>query len=188
MKLNEKIRLKRKELGLTLQDLYDLQVQEFGPAEAISYRTLVRIENGESFKFSNIVKICQSLGLTLTELLDDTELADNMIIRGNNRIDSYTYNDKAIAEVITSPSMSFLATEVILDPGGATITEQCPNDQKYQKLIYILEGALTCIINNDQFLTKRKDSLSINASLPHKFTNTTKKRCKFLVFQDPKYF
>ena len=188
MKLNQKIRLKRKELGLTLHDLYDLQAREFGAKEAISYRTLMRIEQGENFKFGNINKICQSLGITLTEMLEDTDLADNMIIRGNQRLDSFTYNDKAVAQVINSPSMSFLATEVTLDPGGETHTEKCPDEDKYEKLIYVLEGTLICVINNVEFKVKRKDSVSINASLPHKFKNETNKKCRYIAIQNPKYF
>ena len=74
MKVYEKIRKLREDLGLTIQEVRDRCVSIFGSKEAMSYRTLQRIERGHVAKFSSILKICFALGVPLEDLLKDTEL------------------------------------------------------------------------------------------------------------------
>jgi transcriptional regulator with XRE-family HTH domain len=127
MKIHEKIRKLREELGLTIQEVRDRCITIFGSKKTMSYRTLQRIERGQISKFSSILKICCALGIPLQELLKDTELEQRLVIRKKERLDEYTYNEKAFASVISSPSRSFLALELMLEPGGKTLagTKSC---------------------------------------------------------------
>lgn len=188
MKLHEKIRKMREDSGLTIQEIRDRCVNIFGAEKALSYRTIQRIERGSISKFSTILKICCALGVSLEELLKDTEMEQSLVIRKKERIDEYTYNEKVHASVVSSPSRSFLALELTLSPKGKTQIEQSPSDSNYEKWIYVIEGELTCYVGNEDYLLKSKDSISFNSSIPHHLENNGKKTCLCTVLQNPKHF
>jgi quercetin dioxygenase-like cupin family protein len=188
MKLHEKIKKIRENLGLSIPDVSNNIIKVFGDQKAISYRTIYRIENGHIAKFSSVLKICCALGVTLEELLKDTELEDRLVIRKNERIDEYTYSEKVHASVISSPTRSFLALELTLDPGGKTQIKQSPLDGHFEKLIYVIEGELTCFVGEEKHVLKSKDSLSFNSAIAHHLENNGKKTCLCTVLQNPKHF
>ena len=175
-------------MGLTIQDVYDRGSMIFGPQKALSYRTLQRIEKGQLSKFSSVLKICCALGITLEELIKDTELKDRMVIRKNERLDEYTYNDKVYASITSCPSRSFLALELTLKPGGTTMVEQSQPDKSFEKWIYVVEGELTCHIGEETFVLKKKDTISFNSSIRHYLKNHSSKKCLCNVIQNPKHF
>ena len=73
MRLHEKIKKLRKEKNLRIRDLHNKLKELFG-AEALSYRTLLRIEKGDTVgRGSSLYQICLGLGLTLKELKEGTE-------------------------------------------------------------------------------------------------------------------
>ena len=188
MKLYEKIKKIREDLGLTIQDVHDRGITIFGSKKAMSYRTLQRIEKGQLAKFSSVLKICCALGITLEELIKDTELEDRMVIRKNERLDEYTYNDKVYASITSCPSRSFLALEMTLKSGGKTMVEQSPESKSFEKWIYVVEGELTCTIGKEKFILKKKDTVSFNSSIQHYFENTSSKKCICTIIQNPKHF
>ena len=186
MKLHEKIKKMREDLGLTIQEVYDRCVTVFGD-KAISYRTLQRIERGKISKFSSILKICCALGVSLEEMLQGTELEQSLVIRKKERLDEYTYNEKVHASVVSSPSRSFLALELTLEPKGKTQIEKSP-EGNFEKWIFVIEGELTCYFKDEKHLLKSKDSISFNSSIPHHLENNGKKTCICAVLQNPKHF
>ena len=186
MKLHEKIKKMREDLGLTIQEVYDRCVTVFGD-KAISYRTLQRIERGKISKFSSILKICCALGVSLEEMLQGTELEQSLVIRKKERLDEYTYNEKVHASVVSSPSRSFLALELTLEPKGKTQIEKSP-EGNFEKWIFVIEGELTCYFKDEKHLLKSKDSISFNSSIPHHLENNGKKTCICTVLQNPKHF
>ncbi|MEW5896029.1 MAG: cupin domain-containing protein [Candidatus Omnitrophota bacterium] len=188
MKLYEKIKKIREDMGLTIQDVHDRGITIFGPKKALSYRTLQRIEKGQLSKFSSVLKICCALGITLEKLIEETELEDRMVIRKNERLDEYTYNDKVFASITSCPSRSFLAMELTLEPGGTTMIEQSPEHQSFEKWIYVVEGELTCHLGEETFLLKKKDAISFNSSIRHRFENLSGKKCVCAMVQNPKHF
>ena len=188
MKLYEKIRKTREDFGLTLQEVHDRCVSIFGREKSMSYRTLQRIERGQIAKFSSILKICFALGVPLEELLKDTELEQRLIIKKKERLDEYTYNEKAQASVISSPLRRFLALELNLDPLGKSILEQSPKKGIFEKWLYVVEGQLTCHLGDEQFILTSKDTISFDSSIPHYFENKGRKKCICVVVQNPKHF
>ena len=188
LKLYEKIKKTREDLGLTLQDVFNRGVEIFGKKKAMSYRTLQRIEDGYMAKFSSALKICCALGIPLNKLIENTELEQRMVIRKKERLDEYTYNDKAYAHVISSPNRSFLSLELVLEPTGKTALEQSPDDKLYEKWIYVTSGEVICNMGQERFNLKTGDSISFNSSLPHYLENVTPKKCVCIVVQNPKYF
>lgn len=188
MKIHEKIKNIREDLGLTIQEVHDRCVSIFGRKEAMSYRTFLRIERGQVAKFTSILKICYALGVPLSELLKDTELEQRLVIRKKERIDEYTYSEKVHANVISSPSRSFLALELNLEPNGKTALERSPKKGFFEKWIYVVEGQLTCHLGDETFVLTTKDTISFDSSVAHYFENRTKKKCICVLIQNPKYF
>lgn len=188
MKLNERIKQIREELEMSLQDVYMRGESIFGKKNTLSYRTLQRIEKGHIAKFSSVLKICYALGIPLEKALKNTDLEQRLVIRRNERLDEYTYNEKAHASVLNSPSCSFLAVEMALKPKGKTPTEQTPPDKKFEKWIYVISGSLVCHLGNEKFRLNRKDSISFASALPHSFENTDKKPCLCIIVQNPRTF
>jgi transcriptional regulator with XRE-family HTH domain len=188
MRIYEKIKKIREDLGLTIQEVHDRCVSIFGRKEAMSYRTFLRIENGQVAKFSSILKICCALGVPLGELLKDTELEKRLAIKKKDRIDEYTYSEKVHASVVSSPSRSFLALELNLEPKGKTTLEQSPKESIFEKWIYVVEGQLICHLGGETFILTAKDTISFDSSMPHYFENKQKKKCICVLIQNPKYF
>jgi quercetin dioxygenase-like cupin family protein len=187
MKIHEKIKLIREGLKLNLHDVFERGVHIFGE-KALSYRTLHRIENGQIAKFSSILKICCALGVPLENLIKDTQLENRMVIRNNERLDEYTYNDKVQASVLSSPSRSFLSLELSLAPKGKTPWEHSPSEGKYEKWIYVIRGKLTCYLGEEKFVLDKADSISFDSATPHCFENTASKTCQTIVVVNPKHF
>lgn len=188
MKLHLKIKKTRNDMGMTLQEVYNRGVAAFGAKQALSYKTLQRIEKGQIAKFSSVLKICDAMEIPLEEMIKDTELEQRLVIRKKERLDEFTYNEKVRASVISSPSRSFLALELILEPSGKTAVEQSPADGKYEKWIYVVEGELTCVLDEERFTLTSKDTISFDSTAPHFFENKGKKKCICTVVINPKYF
>lgn len=189
MKLHEKIRQIRKGLGLTLKDVHEILLNNLGPNEVLSYRTLLRMENGKISKFSNVLKICAALGITLNELLKDTEFEQKLVIRQDQKYNRYYYNDKAFTDVLSTPEINFLASELTLEPTGKTLIEQSPTGQeKFQKWIHVKKGKLTLIIKDETYNLDEGDNISFDSTIPHRLENNTERKCICIVVQNPKHF
>lgn len=196
MKLYEKIRhIRRDVLKLSLKDFHKKLVEIFGD-KALTYYSLCRLEKGyrEDIRIRSLYQICTGLGVSLKELKEGTEDEESRIVkiikeadRANNR---YVYNEKAIAEILSSRDLRFLAMELELLPASATKEEQDPVDvNRFEKLIIMLQGEILCYIGGEKHLIKKGDTLSFASNTPHHFENpskTIKARC--IIIQNPKSY
>ena len=133
------------------------------------------------------MQIRHALGVSIEELLKDTDLEQKLIIKKNERINEYTYNEKASASIVNSPNSDFLMLELDLEYKGKTIAEKAVNDgRKIQKWIYVIQGTLNCFIDEEEHVLKSKDTLTFNSTIPHYFYNKYKKKCICLIGQFPK--
>src|SRR4030042_1348663 len=117
MKLHEKLRLIREQKNLPLKELYDKIREIFADKTAFTYRTLQRIQAGQSDgKGVSLYQISTALGITLKELKEGTdadELAVAECVRKGKAKGSYIYNKAAIAEILTAPQTEFIALELL---------------------------------------------------------------------------
>ena len=186
MKHYEKIKNIRKELNLTIREVYERGVAILGPQKAISLSTINRIEAGQPHKFSSMVTLCFILGIPLKELFKGTEFEECLIIRKKERTGGYAFNEKASSTIVNNPNQNFLAQEFLLLPGGQTSLDRAPeNKGKYEKMVYVANGQLICVLENQENILKGGDTISFNSTKPHYFKNTSKKKCKFLTVENP---
>lgn len=189
MKTHEKLKQMLKDAGITLKDLHERQQLLFPPKACLSLYAYRKILNGESSpRFSTLLKLCQLLEVSLLELIEDTDFSDIFLIRKGHRPDSFTYNDKVSADIVTSPACPFISMELVIKPGGVTNLEKSPSDKKYEKSVYVMEGRLKLFIDNVEYNLQRKDSVTFNSSKPHYFQNAHSRKCACLVTLFPKHF
>lgn len=189
MELYEKIKEIRQEKKLSREDLYKKLNEIFGE-RTIKPNTIWRIESGlTSARASSLHQICVGLGVSLKDVLAETPaatLAD--FIKSGKRLDQFSYNDKARAEILSSANLPFLAQELILLPGGITNIEEDPIEVgKFKKWVYCLSGKATCIVGTEKHTLNKGDCLSFESTIPHHFENTSTKKCRCIIIQNPRY-
>ena len=189
IKTHEKIKQLMDDAGITLQDLYRRQDALFPKKEWVSVTGFRKIISGESTpRFSTLLKICQLLEVSLLELIENTEFDDIFLMRQRHRLDSFTYNTKAQADILTSPACSYMTMELTIEPGGKTNIERSPDNKKYEKFVYVMTGRLRLNIADEDYTLLRKDSITFNSSKEHYFENVHSRTCTCLVTISPKHF
>ncbi len=196
MKLYEKIRhVRQNVLKISLKDFHKKLTAIFGD-NTLSYYTLCRLEKGhsEDIRLKSLYQICTGLGVSLKELRDGTEEEESKIVnimraadRVNNR---YYYNERAIAEILSSRNVKFLAMELELLRGGATKEEEDPVDvNRFEKLVIVLQGEILCRVGSERHLIKKGDTLSFASNIPHHFENpSTAVKARCIIIQNPKSY
>lgn len=197
MKLHEKIRSIRKNVTkLSLKEFHEKLVEIFGD-RALTYHSLCRVEKGkrDSIRLRSLYQISTGLGVSLKELIEGTDKEESRIVsimrrkdRSNNE---YIYSGKAIAEILSPRSISFLAMELVLQPSGTTREEQDPGEEstRFEKLVVMLQGEIYVYVGEESHLIKKGDSLSFASSLTHHFENRSqhlKARC--IIVQNPRSY
>jgi len=196
VKLHEKVRdLRKNSLKLSLKGFHKKLEDIFGD-RALTYYSLCRIEKGyrEAARIKSLYQICTGLGVSLKELKEGTEEEESKIVnitKSSDRADNkYIYNEKAIAEILSSKDLRFLAMELALLPGGATKEEEDPIDvNRFEKLVIILQGEIIAYVGGEQHPIKKGDSLSFASNIPHHFENPSKKvKARCIIVQNPKSY
>jgi len=178
-----------------LKDFHKKLMDIFGD-NALTYYSLCRLEKGyrEDIRLKSLYQICTGLGISLKELKEGTEREESKIvniIRNADRPDNrYIYNEKAIAEILSSRNIKFLSMELSLLPGGSTKEEEDPVDvNRFEKLVIMLQGELIAHIGSETHLIKKGDTLSFASNIPHHFENPSKKvKSRCIIVQNPKSY
>ena len=190
MELHERIKQLRQEKKMSRESLYERLKDIFGE-KAVKPNTIWRIESGlTAARASSLHQICVGLGVSLKELLGQTEPESRLvdIVKQNKRIDQYVYNQKAQAEILTPPQRSFLVQELTLSPGGQTRTEEDPIEVgKFEKWIYCVAGKVTCVVGTEKHTLNKGDCLSFQSNIPHYFENNSSRKARCLILQNPRY-
>jgi quercetin dioxygenase-like cupin family protein len=136
------------------------------------------------------MKISQLLEMPILELMEDTEFQDVFFLRRNKRFDSFMYNDKAYADIVTGPNCSFMSMELHIQPGGKTRTERSPAGKKtkYEKCVYVVSGRLRVHVGDQEYNLTQRDSITFASAQPHYFENAFSQRCIALITLSPKHF
>ncbi len=185
MKHYEKIKRIRKSLNLSMPDVYKQASAFLGQQKTVSLSTMSRIEEGKPVKLSSIVKYCSLLGITLKDLFKDTEFEERLVIRRKERAGGYGFN-QGHSYIVNNPNQLFLAQEFTLEPSAKTPSDYAlANKGKSEKWVYVVRGQLTCVILAEKFVLKGQDTISFDSTKPHYFENNSKKKCLFIVVENP---
>lgn len=186
MKHYQKLKSIRNKLKLTVQDVQERGAAILGPQKTISTATITRIEAGKPHKFSSLLKLCFILGVELKDLYKGTELEDCLLITRQDRTGGIVFDNKSSSEIINSPNQNFLAQEIVLLSGGKLPLDYAPLDEeKHEKLVYVISGQLDCFVDNQAYTLKAGHSLSFDSSKKHCFENNEQAKCKFIAIENP---
>lgn len=176
MELGKKIKLLRKEKGLTLAGVS----QKTGIAQS----TLSRIEKGQrTGTVKTHLKICEALGIRISELYVDLEKSAEEISpieTSAKEAEGFQYNEKAFAVSLAKDFFKKkLKPELLIIAAGNRAKE--PGDPSgTEKFLFCHEGLLEVIVDKTIYQLKKGSSLYFNSSLPHSFKNIGKTRAKCL--------
>lgn len=184
MGLKEEIIRIRKQKKLRIVDIHNKLRDLFGD-KSISYRTLLRIEKGETFgRDGSLYQICIALGVTLRDIkgevketVSSTDLTPRLERKGR-----FIYNEKTFAEIISGSQKSYRISELVLKYKGKTKIEQNPNGGDL--IIYTLSGKICCVLEDkDKHMVQRDDCFIFNASVPHYFENVLRRRSRCIIIE-----
>ena len=191
MKLYEKIRLIRKQKGLSLTDM-ETRLKDIFGNKALRYNTLYRIEKGlRDARIASLSQICIGLEVSLKELQEGTEaekfsLVDHITKR--DKIARYIYTQNAYAEILSKEKQPFLAVRLTLGPGVKTNLEQDPAELgHFEKWIYGVKGKITCVVGQEKIVLAKDEVISFESTIPHYFENDTPKKASCVIIQNPKH-
>ncbi|MDD5422862.1 MAG: cupin domain-containing protein [Candidatus Omnitrophica bacterium] len=196
MKLHEKIRYLRENVAkLSLKEFHEALTDIFGD-KAITYYSLCRLEKGHraEIRLKSLYQICTGLGISLKDLKEGTEEEESKIVRiisaAERHNNVYIHNENAVSEILSPRTLKFLAMELILLPGGVTRKEEDPlEENKFEKLVIVLQGKIACHVGTELHTIKKGDALSFVSSIPHYFANPSKKlKARAIIVQNPKSY
>jgi len=186
MKLGEKIKSVRKKLGLSVQEVYLKCVDIYGPLDAPSYKTLLRIEKGKQIRASSLIKISHALNMPIKEFIDYPKIdKENIVTRKDKSLFKFKINEKARFSILNCLSMEYSVAEVIIDPEGKTFDKSPDDGKRYQKTIIVNRGHITISIGNEKYRLKSGDAISFHSTNVHTIQNEGKSKCKLYVIQHP---
>lgn len=190
MQLHDKIKQLRQEKKMSREELYKRLLDIFGE-KAVKPNTIWRIESGlTSARASSLHQICIGLGVSLKEILGETEPESKLVdvVKKDKRIDQYVYNQRAQAEILTPYNRTFMVQELMLLPGGQTRTEEDPIEVgKFEKWIYCMAGKVTCVVGMEKHTLNKGDCLSFESNIPHHFENNSSRKTRCIILQNPRH-
>lgn len=170
--LGERIKRLRIEKNLTLKNISE--------KTDLSISFISQLEHGKtSATLESFKKISDALGVSPSYFFTPLETeAQSTVVRGvlndsNYEPNSFIYRD--LKGAMEDPL--FLPILVILQPGDNRGNNLI---HKGQEFLYVLEGTLTVILNDEKFTLEENDSVFLDSSKPHYWQNHTEEQVKFL--------
>jgi len=180
MLIGDKLHEIRKAKKLTLTELSD--------KSGVQLATLSRIENKKmTGTLESHLAIAKALGIDVVELYNSVirEQKQIEVSQTNKNSEVFTHNDKSSFEILTKNVLSkqMMPTLIRIEEGGTTQTEQCGVNA--EKFVFVLEGSIEAMIDQQSFKLEKHHTLYFDASLKHKFKNIGKSVAKILCISTP---
>lgn len=170
--LGERIKQLRLDKNLTLKDV--------AKRTGLSISFLSQLEhNKTSATLESFKKVSDALGVNPSYFFTTAHAeAQSTVVRGaldqvNYETNTFIYRD--LKGTMENPL--FMPILVVLHPGdnrGNNLTH------KGQEFLYVLEGTLTVILNEETFTLQPNDCIFLDSAKPHYWQNHTKEPVKFL--------
>lgn len=173
-----------------LRQARKMKLVELCQKSGVQMATLSRIEHLKmTGTIDSHMAIAKALGVELTDLYKDIVTEEQKAQMGTPRkvMDYFVHNEKAAQEILTTNVLNKKMMPVLLkiEPGGRT------NKEEYQpgteKFIFVLEGKVEVKVGKDTFILSKGNTLYLDASLEHVFTNAGKFLAKVLCVGTPAY-
>ncbi|WNS75169.1 cupin domain-containing protein [Bacillus sp. DTU_2020_1000418_1_SI_GHA_SEK_038] len=178
--LGSKIKELRKDKRLTLKQIAE--------KTNLSISFLSQLEHGKtSATLESLKKISESLDVYPSYFFSKPETKSNSNIVRNIMNENDLQENKFIYRDLSGRMERplFYPNLIILNPGdnsGKNFSHQG------QEFLYILEGILTVLIDDNEYVLKPYDCIFIDSARPHYWLNKTEKSVKFLCISSSERF
>ena len=165
----------------------DKTIQNLAEMSRVSSNMISRIERGLTIPSVEILmKLADALGLSLSYFVEEAEKGNNIVFTPAGQGEPiFFFEDKhQIASL----------TQGLRDPGFSvfvdTLEPYCDSGEggmvhTGEEFAMVLEGCLDFLIEGDEFVLNKGDSLSFKASMPHSWKNNNDKQTKVLWIVSP---
>ena len=174
-----------------LRKARNISLSELAKLSGVQIATLSRIENLKMIgTLESHMSIARALGIDLTHLYQNLAAKHASIPKDEKdtqtpATETFSYNDKASYEILTSAVLSKKMMPVVLkiETGGRTNPEQNPAGA--EKFIFVLEGAVQAFIGGKTYSLSKHNTLYFDASLKHYFVNSGKSVARIISVVTP---
>lgn len=169
--LPERLRARRKELGLTLKDL--------AARCGLSFGFISQVERGMTMpSITSLIAMAKALDTTAMQLMGQSPQTSSTTTRQGARMPfTLGSNSASYERISTRFPGSQLNCSIITEPPGRR-TEVMSHDG--DEIIFILEGALTVEVAGEVFVLEEGDSLHFDSRQPHVTMNHTDRPTRML--------
>lgn len=160
-----------------LRKARNMSLSELAKLSGVQIATLSRIENLKMIgTLESHINIAKALGIDITRFYQDitAKQAAAKPEPDTKATETFSYNDKASYEILTSSVLSKKMMPVVLkiEPGGKTNPEENPSGA--EKFIFVLEGAVQAHVGEKTYSLSKHNTLYFDASIKHFFVNSGK--------------
>jgi transcriptional regulator with XRE-family HTH domain len=167
------IRMKR---GLSLRALAELS--------QLSTNTISLIERGgNSPTVSSLHNLATALAVPITAFFELQSDGQVIHLKKNQRPVSETAGVRMENLGSGLPQQQIEPFLMSIEPGGSSTSGQITHSG--EEFIYVLEGSLVCLIDDQEYHLEQGDSLLFLATLPHNYSNNSVKVARILIVFQP---
>jgi transcriptional regulator with XRE-family HTH domain len=163
-----------------------LTLQELSKRSGVSRSMLSKIEREEKNPTIQIAcQVAEGLGLTLSQLLDEQEEREMVLIKKEQRL-IYRDEQSGFERHLLSPSFPARGVEFILNviPPGQASGHFPPHTKGVKEYVSVAQGQLQVSLGDRVYLLDAGDSLYFDADLTHHFANVGSEPCQYYLVID----
>ena len=170
--------------------IHNITIKEFAEITNLSAGLISQLERGMGNpSLSALKSIASALKISLASLFEEEVSNESLILRREDRNTIYNPDQKHILYDVLTPSPLNSSVELLLmNLSANSITYGDFSSHVEEELAFILEGEVSIIFENEEFLLREGDTIRILPNRGHKFRNDMDKDVKVLFIKSkPNY-
>jgi transcriptional regulator with XRE-family HTH domain len=170
------IKQRREAMALTVNDL--------ALKSGVSRAMISKIERVEASPTAALLgRLCNALGITLSSLIASAESSPSLpLARGKAQL-TWRDPETGLRRTMVSPVNTGSRVEIVqLElPPNASVAYDQQRVTQYEQHIVVLDGALSVTTEGQEIELEAGDCLYRHIGPAHRFANTTRRACRYLV-------
>lgn len=175
-------------IGKTIRKLRvvrGISLQKLSEETGMSYSYLSGLENEKhSITLNNLQRLANYFQVDLISLLKVNE-QKTLFIPKEKRV-SNEMEDGILFQVITNPEIKNLQISFVEIPPNAPTERNIHSHKEGDEFIYVVEGEVFVLVEDDRFLLKKEDCLIFSSDKEHTIYTETKS-AKIILVSSPPY-